>query len=433
MRFDREQHLAAPGVSVGRRIVVGMGADDLLFATRDLRMVLESHERRMYEQLGGIQPDEFLATSAETLGETIIDQYRIEVPVLQYDQITVGQDEAKVDVSQHPGRAIYDRSQPFYLVGTEVAVYVPFEGDGNLFACTPSTRTYNPPRGEINQSELVLRFTRLDHDTDAVKAAIDHDLGSVQQYLGWIAADVRTFNDSLPDKARVSIGRRREKLLADRGLVGALGYKLRMREDAPKTYAIPAKRRKPPIERPRPKKAEPFEPEPELLVEEYEHILGILQNMVEVIERSPAAFTQMKEEDLRQHFLVQLNGQYEGQATGETFNFDGKTDILIRVDGKNVFIAECKIWRGPKTLSETVDQLLGYTTWRDTKTAILLFNRAKNLSAVLAKIPEVMKAHPAFIREVEVAGETAFRYVFAHRDDLSREIIIAVLAFEVPV
>jgi hypothetical protein len=40
----------------------------------------------------------------------------------------------------------------------------------------------------------------------------------------------------------------------------------------------------------------------------------------------------MREEDLRQHFLVQLNGQYEGQATGETFNFQGKTDILIRAE-----------------------------------------------------------------------------------------------------
>jgi hypothetical protein len=28
------------------------------------------------------------------------------------------------------------------------------------------------------------------------------------------------------------------------------------------------------------------------------------------------------------HFLVQLNGQYEGQATGETFNFEGKTDMI---------------------------------------------------------------------------------------------------------
>jgi hypothetical protein len=37
---------------------------------------------------------------------------------------------------------------------------------------------------------------------------------------------------------------------------------------------------------------------------------------------------------------VQLNRHFEGAATGETFNHRGKTDILIRVDGKNIFIAE---------------------------------------------------------------------------------------------
>jgi hypothetical protein len=47
----------------------------------------------------------------------------------------------------------------------------------------------------------------------------------------------------------------------------------------------------------------------------------------------------MGEEDLRSHFLVQLNGVFQGQATGETFNFQGKTDILIRVEGRNVFMA----------------------------------------------------------------------------------------------
>jgi hypothetical protein len=419
-------------VSVRRRIFVGVSADGLLFATRDLRTVLESHERQMYDQLAGIQPDEFLAMPAETLAESFIDQYRIEVPVLQYDQITVEQAEAQVDVRRDRGREIYDRSHPFYLVGTEVAVYVPFEGDGNLFACTPSTRNYNPPSGEVRQSELVLRFTRLDHDADAVKAVIDHNLGSVQQYLGWIAADARTFNDELPGKVGATIEQRREKLLADRGLVGALGYELRVREDAPKTYAVPMRLREVPIARPRSKRGEPFKPQPTLLMEPYEHILGILQNMVEVIERSPTAFARMKEEHLRQHFLVQLNGQYEGQATGETFNFEGKTDILIRAGGKNIFIAECKYWRGPKTLKDAVDQLLGYASWRDTKTAILLFNRTKKLSDVLSKIPDVMRAHSSFIREAEVPEETAFRYVLAHKDDPSREIIVTVLVFDVP-
>jgi hypothetical protein len=44
-------------------------------------------------------------------------------------------------------------------------------------------------------------------------------------------------------------------------------------------------------------------------MEEYENILEIIRNMVQVIERSPKAFENMGEEDLRRrtHFLVQLN------------------------------------------------------------------------------------------------------------------------------
>lgn len=154
--------------------------------------------------------------------------------------------------------------------------------------------------------------------------------------------------------------------------------------------------------------------------------------MVAVMERSPKAFKGMKEEDLRQHFLVQLNGQYEGQATGETFNFEGKTDILIRTAGKNVFIAECKFWDGPESIRRAIDQLLGYASWRDTKTAFLVFNRSKNLSSVIQKVKEAVKTHPNVLRELPYASETGLRVVLHHRDDRARELILRVLIFEVP-
>jgi hypothetical protein len=98
-----------------------------------------------------------------------------------------------------------------------------------------------------------------------------------------------------------------------------------------------------------------FQPEPALAMAEYDEILGIIRNMVHVMERSPKAFEKMGEEDLRTQFLVQLNGQYEGRATGETFNYQGKTDILIREGDRNVFIAECKFWAGEKQYLQTID------------------------------------------------------------------------------
>lgn len=408
---------------------------DYLFHESDLRGVMAGHDERLAREIEDIHPDQFLSRSPDDLAEEFIAEFRIIVPVLHQgpDDIAMSHKETKIDVSQEPMRAIFDRSRPFYVDGTEYTFHVPFEGDPGLFKCSPSTfLTSGPPKGAVEDHEVILTYSQLKHDADALRASLDQDLTAIVKHLGWIAQDVREFNERLPETVRTRIEARRERLLADRGLAASLGYKMRVRDDAPRTYAVPARRRKPPIERRRPEAINPFKPEPELVEKEYEHILEILSNMVSVIERSPGAFRRMKEEHLRDQFLVQLNGQYEGSATGETFNFDGKTDILIRDQGRNIFIAECKFWGGAKTLTDTIDQLLGYLTWRVTKTAILIFNRAKNLSAVLAKVPEVMETHPNYKRTVPIEGETRFRYVFAHRDDPDRELTITVLVFDVP-
>lgn len=165
----------------------------------------------------------------------------------------------------------------------------------------------------------------------------------------------------------------------------------------------------------------------------YQHILNVVvDNMTVVMERSPTAFAEMGEEDIRQHYLVQLNGHFEGAATGGTFNHQGKTDILIRVEGKNIFIAECKFWRGEKQFVETVDQILSYLSWRDTKAAIILFNRNKDFSQVRTKIKETIATHPHRKHGPKAESDTRFRYVFGSPSDHSREIILTVVAFEVP-
>ena len=249
--------------------------------------------------------------------------------------------------------------------------------------------------------------------------------------LGWLQNDAASFNERIHQLARGRIEERREKLLADQNLVSSLGFRLKERPDTPKTFVTPDVRRKITPTMP-PASSVPYQPEPTLSTDEYEHILSVMSNMVLVMERSPSDFASMKEDTLRSHFLVQLNGHYKGQATGETFNYEGKTDVLIRIEGKNIFIAECKYWGGQRKFSKTIDQLLGYTSWRDTKTAILIFNRNKNFSKVLETIPTTVKAHPNFKRETEPDAESRFQYIFGHKDDSNREMILTVLVFDVP-
>ena len=167
-------------------------------------------------------------------------------------------------------------------------------------------------------------------------------------------------------------------------------------------------------------------------LEEYEEILSIISNMAIVMERSPEAFAGLDEENIRQHFLVQLNGRYEGSATGETFNHSGKTDILLRKNNRNLFIAECKFWRGKESLVKTIDQLLDYATWRDSRLAVIVFNRNRDLSKVLAQIPKTVESHTNYIRTITRTSETEFQYYFKHKSDEKRELLLTTLVFDVP-
>ncbi len=174
------------------------------------------------------------------------------------------------------------------------------------------------------------------------------------------------------------------------------------------------------------------ESEPALNPDEYARILDILRSMSVYIERNPAAFAALDEEGIRDHFLLQLNGQFKGGATGETVNGSGKTDILIRVRDRNVFIAECKFWHGQEKFDEAIDQLLSYLTGRDCKCALLIFNRNKDTTAVAKKIHEAMQARTEHKQTLTHDLQGDSKYMFVKADDPGREILITTQVFDVP-
>lgn len=291
------------------------------------------------------------------------------------------------------------------------------------------THDLAPPRGNLNGNQMVLRLTGTNLEPQRVTTRFNAVLDSFDRYLGWQRTSAEQLRNDLEQLARRAIQQRRDRLLADRNLVASLPFKIRSRSDASNTYVAPISRK--PIAIHRPSTTQPYKPEPVLAEPDYQHVLTVIEGMTRTMERSPTTFAKLDEEQLRDMYLVPLNGHFEGAATGETFNAAGKTDILVRVDDRNVFIAECKVWRGPKYINEAVDQLFSYLTWRDTKTAIIVF-RNKNFSAVLDSVKTTVAAHPNRKHGPIVEDETRFRFVFGHPNDANREIIVTVLAFDVP-
>jgi hypothetical protein len=367
-----------------------MRQTNYLFSNLQWFSVQTYRKQNLFDEIARFDGNRLLNTSIDDLCDYFKEKYCIAVPVLREDQIVADQKEAQVNVTQirHPGYASV-------ITGTRIEITVPFDGDATAFNIQPTTYTLNPPMAEVRDSALILSIEGIDLKTEQVRASIDRTLSQVKTYLEDLRKDIEQLNRQLPQLARSEIEQRRRKLLEDQNLVASLGFPLKERVDSPRTYVAPEVRRKIipalPIAG-----TSPYKPEPTLLLDDYGYILNVIQNMAQVMELSPSAFAAMDEESLRSHFLVQLNGHYEGGATGETFNYQGKTDILIRVQGKNIFIAECKYWDGPKKLTETLDQLLSYSSWRDTKVAVIIFNRRKNFSAVLNAITPTVESHPNY-------------------------------------
>lgn len=406
---------------------------DLLFSKGDWFATQEQWKKQLLDAIERKSGDELLNTSTTDLARYYANDMAFDVPQILPDDLMVDQRETQIDVSRDRDRWISDRSRPYYIIGTSVDVEIPFTGNKLGFDIQPTTRNFNNPRAVIEDGIVSFSITGTDLSPERVRQEIDRVVSSINEHLGWLANDAESYNGSLENLATQAIERRKEKLLKDKSLVAGLGFKIKERPGASQTFAAPSVRRKirPAIPKPVPSR-EPFKPEPILSNEDYEHILSVLENMVGVMEQSPGAFREIDEESLRTHFLVQLNGHFSGDATGETFNYEGKSDILIKVDGKNIFVGECKFWTGEKGYLETLDQVLSYLSWRDTKAAVLVFNRNRDFSGVLAKIEEATPSHPSFKKMTRKRSESSWTYLFGHKDDANREITITVQAYNVP-
>jgi hypothetical protein len=397
------------------------------FAT--FRALIEKTE----QEIDSLENEYVLKASATELEQYYIAKVLIDP--LSLDTANYYIDEQKgtqIDVTHDFNRFVFPGERAT-VRGTTLDIAVPYTGDKLLWQIRPSTYSLSGyPEIEVRNDVIVFACTFPDDsvNSDRLKAEIDGKLRALADAAKNLTGDVENHNRGVSQAIKSVLARKRARAQSALGAVTALGIPIKQRSQ-PLTFALPAKRRELPVTRPAVPNGK-FTREPELDQKEFEHILSVLKSMSLVIERNPSAFISLDEEAIRTHFLIQLNGHYEGGATAETFNAAGKTDILIRAEDRNVFIAECKFWRGPKSFSDAIDQLLGYLSWRDSKCAVLVFNQTKDSSAVRQKMHEIMKVRGEHRKTIahDPSGES--RYILVKPTDPGREIQICTMLFDIP-
>lgn len=394
-----------------------MDTRGLLYGYDDLRMALRARRQLACRAVEDWEPEQLLATAEADIVDYLVARYSVECPVL------------------HPEQTVHLPVSNVTQGRVTIVIAVPFDGDSEIFSLCLG-RPFRKPLVRVEGGELRLGWTGRIHtsaESAAVRAEVrryfDKQLGRTEKCLSLCRGNIDWHNARLRRMVGSAVAQRKASLMADRRLEADLGYPVRQRPEAPR-FAVPVARRKIETLR-RPAASAPSQPEWVLPDTQYEQALAVLRNARNALERSQSMTVHLKEERIRDLLLVILNGQFEGAAAGEVFNAAGRTDILIRAEDRNVFIAECKIWGGPAKFRAALDQLLSYLTWRDTKAALLLFIRhGESPTEAIGKAVKEIEGHPNCKRTLGTSEDgERYDFVLHAAGDLNREIRLAFLPF----
>lgn len=394
-----------------------------LFSEGDLGMSLQAATHKMAGRLETWDADALLKAPEADVIDELIEECTGRCPRLLRDHAWMP-----------PPLETTQRFSEFGEIGerrvTQLFLVVPFDGEKVVFRLRASTFTINPPQViSLGDRELRIAVDGPAGDAASARALFGAQLDKIETCLEWSRKQIEDHNARIRAEVPDMVARRRAQLLATRNLQAEIGFPVRRRPDAD-TYAVPVKRRNLRLVRPvGTPAATPFPPEPAMADRDYQAALAVLRNSRNALERTPALAAKLDEEQIRDLLLVNLNAHFEGDAAGEVFNGEGKTDILIRVEDRNIFIGECKIWDGPGTIDEALGQIFKYLVWRDTKAAILLFIRNKDITAVITKATQKIEAHPNYKRRGPSRTDDQLDFIMHAQDDVEREIHLALLTF----
>ena len=377
-----------------------------------------------------------LNVNVDDYTEHLVEKYSLDTPELHLDKVSVDSIEKDIRGDKFPRYEfrISDTSKTFRK---EVFIYhIPYSGNIDLLKLRPNPMSLTSYEATFDSVKhcILIEVVNFYNDSERIINQYNQEVGYlISNNYQYIRNNCFTFNSSLQSIIRNAIENRKQKILQKNSLLSSLGVPIRKKEGVAETFSVPNPKLKEKIIVKPIVHDNNFIPEPALDDRNFQKILKIINDVGKNFERLPSTYKGKSEEDIRDHILLILDPNFElGSAGGETFNKTGKTDILLRYDSSVVFVGECKYWKGEKMFLKTIDQLLGYLTWRNSKVAIINFVQNSELSDVLEKVKASIKTHTNYLKELQANDETWFNYRFHLNGDRNRELDLAIISFHLP-
>lgn len=407
--------------------------NNLIFSKGSISSVFQ----RNYDSINSTienETENYILNANETeYSEYLESKYILEVPELHFDKVYADSYEDEVSAEYFP--RIYDVYRGKTYKKEIIQYFIPCSGDINLLAYSPANIISIGGGGhfEIKSDAIVAEFINFSNNAEEINRNYNSEVNGLHPNYNYLKNNIESFNNTLKSHIQSIFRTKKQKILNKNNLLSSLGVPLRKKENVPATFSVPKPLLRDKITVKPSVNEKGFKPEPTLDNENYNKILKIINDIGKNFERMPSVYKDKGEEDLRDHILMTLDPNFEfGSASGETFNKTGKTDIQLRYDSSVVFIAECKFWSGPKNYLETIDQLLGYLTWRDNKASVIVFVKQKDFTAILNKVESETTKHKNYLSFTGKTDENWFNYRFHINGDRNREVQLAIQVYNIP-
>lgn len=398
----------------------------LIFAEQDLSYFLRKQDGYMKYEIENISEDYLLNVNEQEYLEYIKNKYHIEGLDIHWDKACFFECEKTTNTMDDFRNSIIECKRII------ITIEIPFMGNRMLFEYYPNPRLLWQQEVILNDSKISFNIPLIRvEEAENVNVEYQRIKDNISKQLINLNNNINVFNNHILDIATGIFKTRKNMILSKKTNLMKINIPLKANENMPKTFSIPPVSKRKDIISPL-AKTKSCIPEPALDMSMYREILANINDTGKEFERLPSTSKGKGEEALRDFILFVLQPHFKGSATGETFNHTGKTDILLRYENSNVFVGECKFWKGETGYLATIDQLFNYLTWRDSKAAVIIFVRNREFTKVIEKIKEATPKHSNYISHKEDTDETWFNYLFHFNGDEDRKVHLAVMVYNIP-
>jgi hypothetical protein len=376
-------------------------------------------ERETKEYILGVDEEEYI--------NFLIDEFKV-IPLIIYEE-SEQIEYPKVTKEKMTDRfSRYEYEQDVYIFTTKYT----FSGSTVLFKIRPSSWTMTSYDISVNEPSNTVSFSFKLYEQNPEKFEAEKSSAFRAAFTNVKNVNVfaNEWNNSVEGLVRAEFKRVKDKFLKENNFFAAINISTNKNTES--IFSVPTIKK---VDIPQPKvdKNKEFASIPTMSQNMYKDILKVVYDAGKSMERKPALYLDKDEEGLRDLFLFILETRYEGiTATGETFNKKGKTDIILKysADNTNLFVAECKFWKGPAEFHQAINQLFDrYLTWRDSKVALMFFVQNRDFSKVLETVKGEAKKHSYYKKVINYNGESSFSYVYRLPNDEDKEVFLEIILF----